>query len=156
MESRRIIKSAVFFCLIIVALNMKIKKLQTTEIKKLTIQDGIDNYDFAVKSGDNFVVKLDGNASTGFGWYLEQPDQKKNQDQLSILNPKNLNEKNGGEYEQTPAPEGMVGIPGFYKFEFNPKSVENKLIQLVLAYKRIWEKDVAPDRKVTINLNITI
>ena len=89
------------------------------------------------KAGSTFTIKVSGNPTTGFGWYL------KNKEELTksqVLVASNLNEYGSAEYYSDPHPEGMVGVGGNYYFKFKANAAGN--VMLIFEHKRPWEKEV--------------
>ena len=99
------------------------------------------------RAGTNFTIKIKGNPTTGYGWYLN-PSNIDN----SILEPLNLNEKNStSDYVTDPHPEGFVGVGGHYYFRFNAKAPGNA--DLIFSLKRPWETTVERTVNVKVNIN---
>ena len=95
------------------------------------------------------VIKIHGNPTTGYGWYLENYQNLNS----SGLNPLNLNEYGStDEYKTDPHPAGFVGVPGSYYFRFQPIKSQVSL-NLVFINKRPWmpEEDV---KRVVVTVNI--
>lgn len=106
-----------------------------------------------VKVGTTLEIKLKGNPSTGFSWYLEY-------DKLSILNPLNIKEKEfkgrnlkfTEDYEQNPTSiPGMVGVGGVLTFLFLVEKEGKEEFNIV--YKRYFEENVEPFKTIKVTVN---
>lgn len=94
---------------------------------------------------DEFFIKIHGNPTTGFNWYLEENSDKANLEAL------NLNEYNSSEnYETDAHPDGMVGVGGDYFFKF--KGLNEGNYNLRFIYKRAWEKSPISEKFVLLNV----
>ncbi|MGB9927317.1 MAG: protease inhibitor I42 family protein, partial [Methanosarcina sp.] len=89
-----------------------------------------------LKKGENFILKLRGNPSTGYSWQLKLSRG------LKILNE---------EYIQDPAPERMVGVPGthFWIIEYVGPGFE----QISGIYKQPWMSTTGDEKKFKLNIN---
>ncbi len=88
-----------------------------------------------LKTGDTFLIKLDGNITTGFNWIPAPQD------------PVLLNQV--GETEVTPESD-KIGAPGKIVLRF--KAVGQGQTLLHLDYKRSWETDVAPEKTFEVTV----
>jgi len=116
--------------------------------KTFEIADDVNNINICVKIGEKFGIKVEGNPTTGYGWYLQN---RRHLD--SSIQPLNLGGNGSGEYESDAHPVEWVGGGGSYCFNFLAKSnTENALI--VLEYKRPWERDVPPiyTKKISVKI----
>merc|ERR1712151_1006830 len=69
--------------------------------------------DVQVAAGQKFVLKVAGNPTTGYGWFLGKDNSN---DNLKCLN---LDKYNSSEdYVVNQHPEGMMGVGGVYYFIF--------------------------------------
>ncbi len=90
-----------------------------------------------VTEGEELSVALNGNASTGYTWVVQEVDG-------SIL------QLNGDpDYK---ADSNLVGSGGTYTYKFT--ALKTGTTTLKMAYLRTFEKDVAPVR--TFDLNVTV
>ena len=94
-----------------------------------------------MKSGQKFIIEMEGNPTTGFSWFLE--DVEKLNKELII--PLNLNEKNSAEfYRKTPDEENgtkILGSGGIYHFKFQTHQTNSGDEVLRFVYKRPWTKE---------------
>ena len=104
-----------------------------------------DLNEFDVKEGDEFFIKIHGNPTTGYAWYL---NENSNRDNLLALN---LNENNSStNYETDPHESGMVGVGGNYYFKF--KGLKTGQYNLLFVQKRAWENYNIAERFVLLNV----
>jgi inhibitor of cysteine peptidase len=92
----------------------------------------------SVKAGEDFVISLDSNRTTGYQWQLAEPLDK------------NILKLAGIEYK---APKtDLIGAGG--KDLVTLKAVGKGKAQVNLRYVRPWEKDAAPAKKVTFSVEV--
>ncbi|ORX87249.1 hypothetical protein BCR32DRAFT_240379 [Anaeromyces robustus] len=110
------------------------------------------NFNLDVNDNASFSVKIAGNPTTGYSWYLENAEELKSSD---VILPINLDEYNGSkDYVSDPHEEGMVGYGGTFVYKFNVKNACGKeLPKLNFGYKRPWET-TGPIATAEITLNI--
>ena len=105
--------------------------------------------------GEEFEIKLDGNPSTGYNWYL---DNIKNFNYHTIT-PLNLSKSGTVQFIPDPNPNKgeAVGVGGHYIFKFKANKASDKAIILRFIYKRGWSKGFAKEKiykvKVVQKLN---
>jgi predicted secreted protein len=101
-------------------------------------------YSCEVELGEQFNLVLTGNATTGYGWYLHNVDNK-----LSALN---MNQFNSGEYvtDIQDDEEEMCGAPG--KFHFKFEALEVGEAELEFVYERPWNKELGKKTLVKIHI----
>ena len=90
-----------------------------------------------VKSGSEFNIKIPGNPTTGYSWYLTNDEELKS----AGLEPSNLNEYKSADYAQNSHPKGMVGVGGCFDFKFKLSNDKKNVPDIKLAYKRPWEQN---------------
>jgi uncharacterized repeat protein (TIGR02543 family) len=93
-----------------------------------------------LKTGETAEITLAGNPTTGYLWTLTMPGNP------AIALVKDLG------YTQDPAPEGMVGVGGIFRFEI--KGLLQGKTTLVFEYRRPWEKNVAPIKTMTVDVTV--
>jgi inhibitor of cysteine peptidase len=91
-----------------------------------------------VHAGERFVVRLDANPTTGFGWRLATPPDP------SVATPA------GSEY--VPAPGDLVGSGGEETWRFD--AVAPGHTRIVLEYVRPWEHDQPPARTHAVDVTV--
>jgi len=99
--------------------------------------------------GNTLVIKIKGNITTGYGWYLDNPKELHEE---KIISPLNLDEHNSAEYVTDKHEKGMSGVGGNYYFKFKLLSATNGTTPLRFVNKRAWEKEDF----TTINVNLKI
>ena len=90
-----------------------------------------------VKNGSEFNIKIAGNPTTGYSWYLNNEDELKK----GGVQPTNLNEYKSADYVQDDAPQGMVGVGGKFDFKFKLDEGKKNVPEIIFSYKRPWEKN---------------
>lgn len=81
-----------------------------------------------IDSGDRLLVRLSGNASTGYMWVRSEPDS---------LTGTPLEPIEEGIYQ--PLVGSGVGCPGHFTFRY--RAVDTGTITLTFVYQRSWEED---------------
>lgn len=95
-------------------------------------------------SANNFIIRIQGNPTTGYQWKVEKSSLESNSSVLESLD----NSENGN-YVADNA-NGMVGVGGVYEFKFKPVALGEATIKF--TYSRSWEKDSAE----TLNAHIKV
>lgn len=94
-----------------------------------------------VKKGEDFVIALESNPSTGYLWELvEEPDS-------SILAFESMR------YVQPVTEEGTVGAPGKELWRFD--TLEAGSAKISFKYVRPWEKDAEPEKTAEFTVNVS-
>ena len=92
-----------------------------------TIEQNIDKKDLDIPEYSTLSLKLEGNAGTGFGWYLENKDDLLKHN----IKPLNLNEYLSVEFTQPQDPK-LLGQKGYFDFHFKflpgAENAEAKLV----------------------------
>jgi inhibitor of cysteine peptidase len=84
-----------------------------------------DDNAITVKTGDKFIITLEGNATTGYTWV-----ENFNNDALEMVNK---------EYKPNEQADGMVGGGGVSYFTF--KGLQAGTSDITMTYKRPWESN---------------
>ena len=101
-----------------------------------------------VEKAETFSIKIKGNPSTGYGWYLENISLINE----SLIKPLNLDNYNGtDDYVADKNPQGMVGGGGNYFFKF--VSVNKGQLTLTFSNKRPWDPSTAKTYLVNVVIN---
>ena len=90
-----------------------------------------------IKNGQEFNIKINGNPTTGYSWYLNNEDELK----AAGVEPINLNEYKSGNYVQDEAPQGMCGVGGVFDFKFKLAEGKKNVPDIKFSYKRPWENN---------------
>ena len=94
----------------------------------------------AVKSFEEFSIKIKSNPSTGYSWWVKEP-----KDEAVV---KFKGRKEDEEDEESP----MFGAPSFEIFSFKALKPGETVIRL--HYRRPWEKDVPPIKKHNVYVTV--
>ncbi|KAG4104591.1 hypothetical protein H8356DRAFT_1028308 [Neocallimastix lanati (nom. inval.)] len=100
-----------------------------------------------INEGELFSIKLKGNPTTGYSWFLINDEEIAN---AGII-PLNLGENKSGSYISH-NPKGMVGGGGIFDFQFKASKVTNNLPSIKFTYRRPWEPVNDNDRKLEVTL----
>jgi inhibitor of cysteine peptidase len=90
--------------------------------------------------GQEVALHLEANATTGYRWEVVQPVS----DVVLVVD--------NGTYREPPDPDARVGAGGSTSFVF--RAIRRGKAVLDLVYRRPWERDVAPAKIVTVNLEV--
>ncbi len=110
-----------------------------------TISDDSSSWNINSNEGSIIVLKLKGNPTTGYSWYLNDSNLD-----TSMIKPLNLNKYKSAEYKSEPHPEGFVGYGGTYYFKF--EALKTGSTSCSFSYKRVWMKE----NNKTYNITFTI
>jgi len=115
------------------------------EERIFSLDGGLELNVFDVLKEDEFYLKLHGNPTTGYSWFLNQNSDKEN---LLALN---LNEYNSSQdFVVNSHPERMVGVGGDYFFKF--KGLKEGSYNLKFVNKRSWEPNPINQKFVVIDI----
>lgn len=81
-----------------------------------------NDFDFAIKKGEQFTIKLDENITTGYSWHYKI----ENEDLISLVENKYLESSSG-----------LIGASGVHKYVFTGK--EKGETKIIFKYYRSWE-----------------
>ena len=112
-----------------------------------TMPEEGDTWAVDASVGKAVTIKIRGNPTTGYGWYLKN---RVDVEKEAIISATNLNEYGSGDYATDPHQQGMVGVPGYYYFKFSPLKAGKT--QLVFEHKRAWEQTAHR----TVSVDVTI
>jgi predicted secreted protein len=105
-----------------------------------------------VKSGQKFIIEMEGNPTTGFSWFLEHPEKLNRE----LIIPLNLNEKNSAEfYRKTSEKENemkILGSGGIYHFKFQTHPTNSGDEVLHFVYKRPWTNENEIRKSINIKV----
>ena len=87
--------------------------------------------------GQTFSIKIRGNKTTGYSWFLLNPEKLDKE----TIEPLNLNEHNTTtNYQMDENPNHLSGVGGFFYFDFKiPENAETQMLELSFVHKRPWE-----------------
>jgi len=138
------LKLILIFLLTYISLfNCEYKGVPNERIFNLENEKELNEFDAGVE--DEFFIRIHGNPTTGYSWFLKENSDKEN---LLALN---LNEYNSSEdYETDAHPDGMVGVGGDYFFRF--KGAKEGSYNLMFVKKRPWEQNNIAEKYVRLNI----
>ncbi len=90
----------------------------------------------SLQAGDNLVIELEGNPSTGYSW------------ETASQNLKTL--KQAGEPEIKAADQKLIGAPQMILLHFTATNAGQETLKLV--YHRSWEKNTEPAKTFEVNI----
>lgn len=108
---------------------------QTTRV--LTLSETDDGRRIRLKKGDRLVIKLKAQFGTGYNWQLAANDQRRLAPTGQSVDPPGKNDESGFETQT---------------FRFRAK--RNGEFELAFFYRRVWEKGVAPLKKIRLRIQI--
>jgi predicted secreted protein len=152
---KQIISLSVFIILI---LNLITIHAQDSEVRIINIKDfqGEGSY-LPLKSGQKFIIELEGNPTTGYSWFLEDVEKLNKE----LINPLNLNERNSADYysktqqnENNPSESEMkvLGGGGIYHFKFQAHHTNNGSEVLNFVYKRPWTQENEVRKSINVKV----
>lgn len=100
----------------------------------------IEDTDIQAKVGDQFVIELESNATTGFQWGIS-----------GSLNPSVVS-KVRSTYVAGPNAQKMVGAGGVERWTF--KALGKGTAKIAMIYTQPWEKTTKPAKSVTFNVTV--
>jgi inhibitor of cysteine peptidase len=106
--------------------------------KTLTVTEKENGGKVKLAKGGLLTVKLAGNPTTGFRWFIAKNAKEE------------LAPQGKGEY--APAQKGLIGGGGTFTFQFRASRVGTSELELV--YKRGFEKDKAPAKTFKLKLQV--
>ena len=92
--------------------------------------------------GEEFEIKLEGNPTTGYNWYLDNIMNFNYQ----TITPLNLSKSGTVQFIPNPNPKKLDGVGGHYIFKFRANKASDKAILLRFIYKRGWTKGFAKEK----------
>jgi len=110
----------------------------------------------------NLIIKIRGNKTTGYGWFVDNVDQllnpsnntinnTSNNNSNIIIKPMNLNDNfTTSDYFVDSHERGMTGVGGYYYFKFKPMNEGES--KIVFTNKRPW--DTSDQVKVEVDVKI--
>jgi inhibitor of cysteine peptidase len=109
------------------------------KVANVTLDAMADGTTQQLKVGEVMAINLESNPSTGYAWYATISDTKV----LVQL---------GEPQYSAPSSSSVVGAAGAQTFFF--QAIETGTSVITLEYKRGWEANVAPEKTVTINVEV--
>ncbi len=109
------------------------------KVANVTLDAMADGTTQQLKVGEIMAINLESNPSTGYAWYA------------TISDTKVLVQMGEPQYNE-PSSSSVVGAAGTQTFFF--QAIESGTSLVTLEYKRGWEANVAPEKTVTINVEV--
>ncbi len=109
---------------------------QTIETGQI-ITEAENGKSIRIKNGENFILQLRENPSTGYSWELNVSEG------LDILS---------DGYTQDQAPEGQVGVPGTHSWTIEAVSLGSQQVNGI--YKRPWENMTGTEENFTLTVEV--
>ena len=112
---------------------------------------------FSVKKGQQFKLKLAGNPTTGYSWFLLNLEELTSSEFISNVDT-NEDGSAGGYVpieKENENGEPIVGAGGHFYFTFEAVAKTSEPISLLFSYQKPWEStnDVADAVKVEVTIN---
>jgi inhibitor of cysteine peptidase len=119
--------------------------LLSASVVLLSCSSGITNIDqeangesITIKEGNNLVITLESNPTTGYNWVLSE---ESNTAGLKLVNQ---------EYEQSQKDQKQVGTGGVQIFTFSAEAGGSNMV--ILNYEREWEEEPIETFRVEITV----
>ena len=107
--------------------------------------DQNDPLNFTVKPNNEFLLKVRGNPTTGYSWYVSAISDESN------LKCTNLNQwKSSENYVVDPHEPGFVGVGGTFYFKFQGNKEGN--YDITLVKKRPWEPEPIQTKNIKVQI----
>lgn len=121
------------------------------ELRSLVLTDADDGKTVTVTRGQNVLVKLTSNPSTGYKWVVASTNRT-----FGYPASDNYVPPPGAAAAAAAAPAGAIGAPGIQRILWKTNSPLDMTGTHVvkLEYKREWEVNVAPARTFTFTVNV--
>lgn len=120
--------------------------LVTCEEKKsiFTLEEGKELQVITVKKGEEFTIQLEGNPTTGYGWFLFDDEKLKENNLIESIN---LSKNGGGNFVAKENKEELDGVGGTFSFDFIALNSSEEPQKLYFYYQRPWvlNKNAKPD-----------
>ena len=139
----KLILIALWFIILTACISCDYQDVPEERIYSLNSNENI--FEFSTVLEKEFYIKVRGNPTTGYGWYLSENSDKEN---LLTLNLDEYNSCN--DYVVDKHPEGMVGVGGNYYFKF--KGLKEGNYNLMFIKKRAWEQNNIAEKRVVLKV----
>ena len=126
------------------------------ETPEFEVKPKINSNVFSVKKGQQFKIKLQGNPTTGYSWFLLNLENLTSSKFISNVDT-NTDGSAGG-YVPAKSPlfkkYHIVGNGGYFYFTFEAVAKTSEPVELLFSYQRPWERknDDANATKVKITV----
>lgn len=143
-----IVRTKILILFALISLSLQARKTSNSNTREFSLPNDQDAYEVSVPKGEDFAIKIRGNPTTGYGWFLDNPKQLEG----SSVEALNLNDMNSAEYVADDHPNGMVGVGGYYYFKFKAVGDANTSTNLTFIHKRPWETTNLRTAVVTVKI----
>jgi len=133
--------------------NKKMDNIDESNIPSINISQNGGIFEFEIKGNSIFIVKLEGNPTTGFSWFLKNVEEIKDS---GVIEPLNIDDNNRcNNYISKPTKGPVCGSGGTFVFKFKVNNIEGKVLpKLIFIYKRPWEQnDFDCTSEISLKLN---
>lgn len=130
------IKCNVTFLFVLTALLLTISC--SGQPAQITVDMSANGSAVTMEQGQELVVRLESNPTTGYGWTVQNVD-------TAVL-------QQVGDIEYEPADTGLVGSGGWESCRFQALSSGETTLQMI--YHRSWEENVDPEQTFTLTVTV--
>ena len=143
--------SKAFLCLILLLGLYNCEEYQGAKVFEIERNsNGLKEFTVDVKEGEEFALKLRGNPTTGYSWFLLNPD-----DVTGSLQASNLTSEGKATYVPDSNDPMLVGGGGAYYYKFKALKVSNEPKVLNFLYQRAWLKSENSAPTVSVKVNVS-
>ena len=125
-----------FLIIISTVFIVKTVNVPIENIRVIKLVDFVENGSYLpVRNGEDFIIEVEGNPSTGYKWYLDNAEVvAKNK----VLFPLNLDNKGSGQFYNSHKDNTILN--GIYHFQFSAKKQGNE--KLFFSYYKQSDKKI--------------
>ena len=143
--------SKVFLCFILLLGLYNCEEYQGAKVFEIQrISNGLKEFTVDVKKGEEFALKLRGNPTTGYSWFLLNPN-----DVTDSLQASNISAEGTATYVPDSKDPMLVGGGGAYYYKFKAVKVANEPKVLNFLYQRAWLKNENSAPTVSVKVNVS-
>ena len=143
--------SKAFLCLILLLGLYNCEEFEGAKVFEIQRNsNGLNEFTVDVKEGEEFALKLRGNPTTGYSWFLLNPN-----DVTDSLQASNLSSEGKATYIPDSNDPNLVGGAGAYYYKFKAVKVANEPKVLHFLYQRAWLKNENSVPTVSVKVNVS-
>lgn len=103
----------------------------------IEVPNSEDSWELSASKGDTISVKIRGNKTTGYNWFLLNADKL----DKNLVKPLNLKEDSStSDYKVDDNPNHLMGVGGYFYFDFKiADDAPNQVVELEFSHRRSWE-----------------
>ena len=111
---------------------------------------------FSVKKGKKFKVKLAGNPTTGYSWFLLNLKYLTSSKYISNVDTNKDGTAGGYVPSASPNEDGiqLVGSGGYYYYTFKAVAKTSQPVELLFSYQKPWLKNNNDPNAVKVKINV--